>query len=139
MAGRRRGELALRLARVALRPRLRAPYRTRHQRRVRHARSRERPRRGGVRGTRLRCYGSAVVVDHGRDVKTLYGHLSGIYVHEGQRVARATVLGAVGNTGRATLGVPPPLRGARRERPVDPMLYVQGNRPERSRSPDRPL
>jgi len=75
-------------------------------------------------------YGSAVVVDHGRDVKTLYGHLSGIYVHEGQRVARATVLGAVATPGRAT-GVHLHYEVRVANVPVDPMLYVQGNRPER--------
>ncbi len=69
-------------------------------------------------------YGMAVVVDHGHDVKTLYGHLSGIYVREGQLVARGTVLGAVGNSGRAT-GVHLHYEVRVGNVPVDPMLYVR--------------
>jgi murein DD-endopeptidase MepM/ murein hydrolase activator NlpD len=69
-------------------------------------------------------YGSTVVVDHGNDVKTLYGHLSGIYVRKGQRVPRGTVLGAVGNTGRTT-GVHLHYEVRVGNVPVDPMLYVE--------------
>jgi murein DD-endopeptidase MepM/ murein hydrolase activator NlpD len=74
-------------------------------------------------------YGSAVVVDHGRNVKTLYGHLSGIYVREGQRVPRGAVLGAVGNTGRST-GAHLHYEVRVGNVPVDPMLYVQRARVE---------
>jgi murein DD-endopeptidase MepM/ murein hydrolase activator NlpD len=69
-------------------------------------------------------YGSTVVVDHGHNVKTLYGHLSGIYVREGQRVARATAIGAVGNTGRST-GVHLHYEVRVGNVPVDPMMYVR--------------
>jgi murein DD-endopeptidase MepM/ murein hydrolase activator NlpD len=71
-------------------------------------------------------YGSTVVVDHGGDVKTLYGHLSGIYVREGQHIARSTVIGAVGNTGRAT-GVHLHYEVRIDNVPVDPMRYVQSD------------
>jgi murein DD-endopeptidase MepM/ murein hydrolase activator NlpD len=71
-------------------------------------------------------YGSTVVVDHGHNVKTLYGHLSGIYVREGQRVARATAIGAVGNTGRST-GVHLHYEVRVGNVPVDPMLYVRAD------------
>jgi murein DD-endopeptidase MepM/ murein hydrolase activator NlpD len=74
-------------------------------------------------------YGSAVIVDHGRNVKTLYGHLSGIYVREGQRIPRGAVLGAVGNTGRAT-GAHLHYEVRVGNVPVDPMLYVQRARVE---------
>src|SRR6266404_8836420 len=47
-------------------------------------------------------YGRLVVVDHGGDLETLYGHLSKISVREGQRVNRGQELGAVGASGRAT-------------------------------------
>lgn len=69
-------------------------------------------------------YGKAVVIDHGRNLKTLYGHLSGIYVHEGQRVPRGTAIGAVGSTGRAT-GVHLHYEVRVGNVPVDPMLYIE--------------
>jgi len=47
-------------------------------------------------------YGRLVVVDHGGDLETLYGHLSKILVREGQRVSRGQEVGAVGASGRAT-------------------------------------
>ncbi|SRR5579875_1256869 len=47
-------------------------------------------------------YGVLVILGHGRDVETLYGHLSAAYVHAGQAVHRGTVIGAVGATGRVT-------------------------------------
>src|SRR5262249_48238211 len=47
-------------------------------------------------------YGGLVVVDHGTEVDTLYGHLSALYVHEGQHVRRGQAIGAVGASGRAT-------------------------------------
>lgn len=47
-------------------------------------------------------YGRCVVIDHGNNYRTLYGHLSRIDVIEGQEVRQGTVLGAVGNTGRST-------------------------------------
>ncbi len=47
-------------------------------------------------------YGVAVVVEHGHDIRTRYGHLSRTAVRSGQRVERGTVLGYTGNTGRST-------------------------------------
>jgi len=47
-------------------------------------------------------YGRQVVLDHGHDVKTVYGHLSAIAVLPGQHVTRGQVIGYVGQTGRAT-------------------------------------
>ena len=69
-------------------------------------------------------YGSTVVVDHGRGVRTLYGHLSGIYVREGDRVRQGTAIGAVGNTGRST-GVHLHYEVRVGDVPVDPMLYLK--------------
>ena len=77
-------------------------------------------------------YGTTVVVDHGRNVKTLYGHLSGVYVRPGQRVARGAAIGAVGNTGRST-GVHLHYEVRVGNVPVDPMLYVQRARAEASK------
>ena len=44
-------------------------------------------------------YGMHVIVDHGFDYETLYGHLSELKVRDGQRVKRGDVIGLVGNTG----------------------------------------
>jgi murein DD-endopeptidase MepM/ murein hydrolase activator NlpD len=48
-------------------------------------------RRGG--------YGMTVEINHGFSFKTLYGHLSKILVHEGQRVKRGELIARSGNTG----------------------------------------
>ncbi len=47
-------------------------------------------------------YGLEVVLDHGHDVETVYGHLSAIAVVPGQHVTRGQVIGNVGQSGRAT-------------------------------------
>ena len=47
-------------------------------------------------------YGFRVVIDHHIDYITLYAHLSNIYVHEGQVVAKGQVIGLSGATGNVT-------------------------------------
>lgn len=47
-------------------------------------------------------FGNMVIVDHGQDLRTIYGHLSKIHVRTGHEVERGTVLGLTGNTGRST-------------------------------------
>jgi len=47
-------------------------------------------------------YGIAVIVDHGQDIKSLYGHLSQVAVKPGQKVERGTVIAYTGNTGRSS-------------------------------------
>jgi murein DD-endopeptidase MepM/ murein hydrolase activator NlpD len=47
-------------------------------------------------------YGREIILNHGHDVETLYGHLSAIAVIQGQHVSRGQVIGYVGQSGRAT-------------------------------------
>ena len=47
-------------------------------------------------------YGREVVLDHGHDLKTLYGHMSGFNVIAGQTVFRGQIIGYVGHSGRTT-------------------------------------
>ncbi|HWY60684.1 MAG TPA: M23 family metallopeptidase [Rhizomicrobium sp.] len=52
----------------------------------------------GERGS----YGITVEIDHGMGFHTRYAHLSALAVHQGMRVAKNTVVGKVGSTGRST-------------------------------------
>jgi murein DD-endopeptidase MepM/ murein hydrolase activator NlpD len=47
-------------------------------------------------------YGNIIVIDHGYQTMTRYGHLDGFNVRPGQRVKRGDVIGFSGNTGRST-------------------------------------
>ena len=47
-------------------------------------------------------YGREVVLNHGHDLMTVYGHLSAIAVLPGQHVTRGEVIGYVGQSGRST-------------------------------------
>jgi murein DD-endopeptidase MepM/ murein hydrolase activator NlpD len=47
-------------------------------------------------------YGKAIVVDHGRSISTVYGHLSRIYKQVGTVVAKGQIIGLVGSTGYST-------------------------------------
>jgi murein DD-endopeptidase MepM/ murein hydrolase activator NlpD len=68
-------------------------------------------------------YGNLIVVDHGQETKTLYGHLSRIHVAAGQTVTRGQLIGFSGNTGRSSgphLHYEVQLRG----QAVDPRGYL---------------
>jgi murein DD-endopeptidase MepM/ murein hydrolase activator NlpD len=47
-------------------------------------------------------YGREVVIDHGHNLETIYGHMSALAVFPGQHVTRGQVIGYVGQSGRAT-------------------------------------
>jgi murein DD-endopeptidase MepM/ murein hydrolase activator NlpD len=48
---------------------------------------------------RMGYHGNTVILDHGRNWRTLYAHLSSFDVAEGDCVASGTVIGRVGATG----------------------------------------
>ena len=47
-------------------------------------------------------YGFTVIIDHGNGLKTLYAHLKGTFVSDGEVVERGQAIGAVGSTGNST-------------------------------------
>jgi murein DD-endopeptidase MepM/ murein hydrolase activator NlpD len=47
-------------------------------------------------------YGLTIVLDHGNDIRSIYGHLSKLAVSTGQRVERGIEIGQTGNTGRSS-------------------------------------
>ena len=47
-------------------------------------------------------YGNCIIINHGYNYKTLYGHLSKVRVKKGQNVVRGEVIGDVGSTGKST-------------------------------------
>ncbi len=47
-------------------------------------------------------YGNRVIIDHGNGYRTLYAHLSQVYVVTGQTVNRGATIGKMGSTGRST-------------------------------------
>jgi len=47
-------------------------------------------------------YGNTIIIDHGYNYQTLYGHLSKINVRNGQKVVRGDIIGEVGSTGKST-------------------------------------
>lgn len=68
-------------------------------------------------------YGLHVIIDHGDGTRTLYAHLSEIWVSQGQVVAQGEAIGALGSTGYSTgphLHFEVIIGGAR----VDPLAYL---------------
>jgi murein DD-endopeptidase MepM/ murein hydrolase activator NlpD len=75
----------------------------------------------GTQGTRL---GTLVVIDHGGELVTIYGHLGAARVKAGQKVARGAALGVVGTSG--LIGVSPRVYFEVRQKrvPVDPLTVL---------------
>lgn len=68
-------------------------------------------------------YGNAVILDHGGNISTLYGHMSGFAINNGQAVSQGQVIGYVGCTGSCTgdhLHFEVRVNGS----PTDPMGYL---------------
>ena len=68
-------------------------------------------------------YGLTVMIDHGEDLRTIYGHLSRISVVPGQKIARGGELGLTGNTGRSS-GPHLHYEILVNNRPVNPRAYL---------------
>ena len=49
-----------------------------------------------------RGFGQVIIIDHGRNISTVYAHLNNMYVNEGAAVKSGTRIGSVGNTGTTT-------------------------------------
>ncbi|WP_292009181.1 M23 family metallopeptidase [Chryseobacterium sp.] len=47
-------------------------------------------------------YGNCIIIDHGFNLQTLYGHLSKINVKAGDSIKGEKTIGAIGSTGRST-------------------------------------
>lgn len=69
-------------------------------------------------------YGREVVLDHGNNIETLYGHLSGFAVTVGERVQRGQVIGYVGSSGHST-GPHLHYEVRVRDTPVNPHKYLR--------------
>nr|WP_275984080.1 peptidoglycan DD-metalloendopeptidase family protein [Paenibacillus hamazuiensis] len=71
-------------------------------------------------------YGNTVIIDHGKGVWTLYGHIrnDGIVVEKGETVKRGQKIAEVGSTGRST-GYHLHFEVRINEEPVDPKPYLR--------------
>jgi murein DD-endopeptidase MepM/ murein hydrolase activator NlpD len=69
-------------------------------------------------------YGREIVIDHGHNIQTLYAHLSGFAVTEGQDVRRGDIIGYVGSSGRST-GPHLHYEVRIRNTPVNPHKYLR--------------
>jgi murein DD-endopeptidase MepM/ murein hydrolase activator NlpD len=76
-----------------------------------------------IQAGHVQDYGTTIIVNHGQDVHTLYGHLSKLNVQSGQRVERGALIGYTGNTGRSS-GPHLHYEIAVRGRAVNPRAYL---------------
>jgi murein DD-endopeptidase MepM/ murein hydrolase activator NlpD len=73
--------------------------------------------------SRLGGYGNAIIIEHGRGLSSVYGHLSRIMVSSGATVRRGQRIGSIGSSGLST---GPHLHFEIRQngRPVNPSSYL---------------
>lgn len=67
--------------------------------------------------------GNYIVIDHGNQIRTYYGHLSDMLVQKGQAVSAGQNIGLSGNTGKTT-GPHLHFEIAQNGEPVDPALFL---------------
>lgn len=70
----------------------------------------------------MQGYGNTIIINHGFNYETLYGHLSKILVKNGEKVTRGNIIGLVGSTGKST-GPHLHYEVHYKDRPVDPVNY----------------
>jgi len=68
-------------------------------------------------------YGKAVVIKHDFGYETLYGHMSGYLVEEGDTITRGTPIGLAGSTGRS-IGTHLHYEVSKDGKNVDPLYYI---------------
>ncbi len=68
-------------------------------------------------------YGNMIEIDHGNNLKTRYGHLSGFAVQAGMSVQRGQLIGLIGSTGRST-GAHLHYEIRFNDRPINPRLFL---------------
>lgn len=83
-----------------------------------------------MRAGEMQGYGLGIILQHGANVRTIYGHLSHIAVKEGAHVDGGEVIGSVGHTGNAT-GPHLHFEIWRYGRSEDPVPLLGGFPPER--------
>ncbi len=71
-------------------------------------------------------YGKHIIIDHGNNISSLYGHLDKIYVYPGEKVKIGQIIGAEGQTGWAT-GPHVHFEVRVFDIPVNPRTFLGGN------------
>ena len=71
-------------------------------------------------------YGKHIMIDHGNNISSLYGHLDKIYVYPGEKVRLGQIIGAEGQTGWAT-GPHVHFEVRAYGIPVNPRTFLSGN------------
>ncbi len=72
----------------------------------------------------MRGYGNVVIIDHGNNLTTVYGHMSKMSCSENQKVAKGSIIGYVGMTG-ITTGPHLHFEVRVNGNTVDPMSYLR--------------
>ncbi|GEM_PF-3919205 len=80
-----------------------------------------------ITATYQRWYGNLVVIDHGGDYKTYYGHMSAFKVSKGDKVEKGQIIGLEGTTGWST-GPHLHFEIRYKNKPTNPLNYTFDNK-----------